>query len=288
MMRIESLGYIGVEASDPARWVSFATEILGAPLAAPDSDGTQFVRFDKRHHRLAIHPGTDGQLAYIGLELLNKQAFEEALGELDGAGVSYRQGAEQDCVRRRVSALVMLQDPDGIQLELFYGPRNSTESFQPTRDISGFVALGHAVLGVPGRKAAEMFYTKILGFRISDYIDFQYGDREVSAVFLHCADGRHHTIALADVGQGLHHIMVEVKDIDDVGRTFDLCRRAGVPIAQTIGRHTNDQMISFYMVTPSGFQIEYGYGGRIVDDATWQVTRLTEASRWGHEVLKGA
>ena len=26
----------------------------------------------------------------------------------------------------------------------------------------------------------------------------------------------------------------------------------------TLGRHSNDQMVSFYMSTPSGFEVEYG------------------------------
>ena len=33
----------------------------------------------------------------------------------------------------------------------------------------------------------------------------------------------------------------------------------------SLGRHTNDEMISFYLRTPSGFDIEYGFGGKTVD-----------------------
>ena len=36
---------------------------------------------------------------------------------------------------------------------------------------------------------------------------------------------------------------------------------------QTLGRHPNDRMFSFYAKTPSGFQFEFGWGGREVDDA---------------------
>jgi len=80
----------------------------------------------------------------------------------------------------------------------------------------------------------------------------------------------------------LSHLMLEAREIDDVGRTYSLCEAEGVPIAMTLGRHTNDEMFSFYMNSPSGFNIEFGWGGKSVDDATWQVARYASVSVWGH------
>ena len=37
-------------------------------------------------------------------------------------------------------------------------------------------------------------------------------------------------------------------------------------------------MVSFYVRTPGGFDIEYGTDGQLVDDATW-ITRETTASQ---------
>jgi hypothetical protein len=41
-------------------------------------------------------------------------------------------------------------------------------------------------------------------------------------------------------------------------------------------------MFSFYAKTPSGFQFELGWGGREVDDATWEPTTYDRISEWGH------
>ncbi|MFD0567797.1 hypothetical protein ACFQ2M_41870 [Kitasatospora saccharophila] len=38
--------------------------------------------------------------------------------------------------------------------------------------------------------------------------------------------------------------------------------------------HPNDHMFSFYVRTPSGFSVEYGWGGLLIDDATWYHDRL--------------
>ena len=57
----------------------------------------------------------------------------------------------------------------------------------------------------------------------------------------------------------------------------------------SLGRHHNDYMTSFYMQTPSNFLVEYGWGGREVNVATWQPTEMsTLASFWGHDGLMQA
>ena len=48
--------------------------------------------------------------------------------------------------------------------------------------------------------------------------------------------------------------------MDDVGLAFDRALRGGVRITQTLGRHPNDRMFSFYAKTPSGFHFELGWG----------------------------
>ena len=50
----------------------------------------------------------------------------------------------------------------------------------------------------------------------------------------------------------------------------------------SLGRHTNDMMTSFYVRTPSGFEIEYGTGGLLVDEENWKVETYDATSFWGH------
>jgi hypothetical protein len=76
--------------------------------------------------------------------------------------------------------------------------------------------------------------------------------------------------------------MLEARSIDDVGLAFDRTLRSGAKIIQTLGRHPNDRMFSFYAKTPSGFQFEFGWGGRIVDDSVWEPTTYDCISEWGH------
>jgi hypothetical protein len=81
--------------------------------------------------------------------------------------------------------------------------------------------------------------------------------------------------------------MLEVASIDDVGSALDIVNERRIPLAMSLGRHTNDHMTSFYVRSPSGFEIEYGTGGRLIDDATWEVGTYDAPSFWGHKPPAG-
>ena len=55
-------------------------------------------------------------------------------------------------------------------------------------------------------------------------------------------------------------------EADDVGLCLDRALRRKVQMSATLGRHVNDKMLSFYMKTPGGFDIEFGCEGLEVED----------------------
>ncbi len=56
-----------------------------------------------------------------------------------------------------------------------------------------------------------------------------------------------------------------------------------MPIVRHMGRHTNDQMLSFYVKTPAGFDVEFGCEGVHVCPDNWKVRTYDSISLWGHE-----
>ena len=123
------------------------------------------------------------------------------------------------------------------------------------------------------------FYEGLLGFRLSDYFLRPYPAR-----FFHC-NPRHHSLALTATGKNApHHIMMELYSLDDVGQGYDIAQGNEGQVAVTLGRHSGDYMTSFYSWNPSGFMTEYGWGGQVVDDATWKpFERPYGPSIWGHD-----
>ena len=104
---------------------------------------------------------------------------------------------------------------------------------------------------------------------LSDYIT-----KPFRAYFFH-VNARHHSLALIETGKnGMHHLMVELFSLDDVGQCYDIAMTQEDRVGVTLGRHTNDFMTSFYAKTPSSFMIECGWGGREIDPATWQPVEM--------------
>jgi 2,3-dihydroxybiphenyl 1,2-dioxygenase len=289
MVSVRALGYLGIEVSDLDRWAEFATGVLGLEIAARDPDGTIYLQMDDRHHRFALHPGPADDLAYNGWEVASAAELA-AIGERVRAyGNTVETGDAALCTRRAVDGLLWFRDPSGIRTEVFYGARAAAQPFVSPRGISGFVTgdqgIGHSVFAVDDPDATLRFYRDALGLRVSDFMTFSpQPGVTLSMTFMHC-NPRHHSLAFMknpNAVRRISHLMIETGTIDDVGRTFELCEARGVPIAMTLGRHTNDWMFSFYIGSPSGFMIEYGYGGRQIDDAVWEIENYDATSFWGH------
>ncbi len=259
-----------------------AERAIGMMVTEPDETGSILLKMDERPYRFAVHPGTADALAYVGWEVASRQAFERAAEALQRQGVAVEEATEEEASSRQVKGMLRFNDPGGNDVELFHGPVLDHRPFLSPIGVSGFVTgelgLGHVVLRTPNYPEVLRFYCDTLGFRVSDSMVKD----GVERTFLRC-NARHHSLALrGDSIGGLVHVMVEVNTLDDVGYAFDRCLAGAAPVASTIGKHTNDHMISFYMVSPSTFEIEYGYGGRTVDDRTWSTTVLTKPSVWGH------
>jgi 2,3-dihydroxybiphenyl 1,2-dioxygenase len=293
MASVTQLGYLGLSVSDINAWEQFATQTLGLQISGRENDGTLLLRNDEYHHRFLVHPTGKDDLAYIGWEVTDEHALREMSNQLKAAGTEVRPGTREEAQARGVVDLLFFKDPSGIPSEVFYGPLMAFNSpFQSPRPISGFVAgtqgLGHMVVVMDDLERSVNFYREVLGMRISDYVEVERPPgNKMFLAFFHC-NPRHHTIAIVGMPnppKRLNHFMLQTKSVDDVGATFYLCQDQGIPIARGLGRHTNDHMMSFYLRTPSGFDVEYGWGGRVVDDSTWQVQYHKSGSMWGHRPM---
>jgi len=287
MSIIAALGYVGLGVSDLAAWRRFATGILGLQ-AVERTDGGLDLRMDAYAARLRLTGDGADDLIYAGWEVRDRQALEALAARLTANGVGVSPGSDSDAAARGVRALIRFADPEGLDLEAYYGPLQKTnDPFVSPLGVTfqtGNQGLGHIVLVAKNPEAQERFYVDVLGFRISDYIQTEVvPGRPLRLAFMRC-NARHHSLALAalPLKKKLQHLMLEVRSLDDVGRALYRCQDAGHHISLTLGRHSNDDMLSFYPLTPSGFDVEYGWAGLEVDDENWHVMTHDTNSAWGH------
>lgn len=290
MSDVIGLGYIGLAVTDFGQWERFGSDILGLQLTQNEPGKLLTFRMDEYAQRVFVEPGAADDLVVAGWEVADAAALANIRCRLEGAGTSVTDGSHELAGKRRVERLIQCVNPNGIQTEIFYGPAYDGAPFfskaLQSRFVTGKQGLGHFVEMTKNRKASLEFYQGGLGLRTSDYIEAELGPNfKTELAFLHC-NGRHHSVALVEMPQPpkhIHHFMVEVAEIDDVGLAFDRREQAGIPIVMGLGRHSNDKMISFYMQTPSGFAVEFGWGAIVIDEATWKVQNYKTTSDWGHQ-----
>lgn len=298
-MSVSSLGYVVIQTGDLARWREFGTTILGAMAATSTDPDVLLLRIDDRPFRLWIEKGDREGVVAAGWELPSKAAFDEAVARLENAGRPVERADVMVARARRVYELVRSSDPCGNAFELFYGRFYDYVPFVSPAAVSRFVTgdngdmgLGHIVLTAPAFEETHAFYKAVLGFADTDLGRFYLAgggpdDAGVGFAFMHARNGRHHSLALGQMPEnpnGAVHMMLEVGTLEDVGRAYDrvLKSKGAIPLSATLGRHVNDKMTSFYVQTPSGFDIEYGWNGLIIDPDTWVPTTSLGVSDWGH------
>ncbi|MPY80737.1 MAG: biphenyl-2,3-diol 1,2-dioxygenase [Actinophytocola sp.] len=291
MADISSLGYVKVEVADVEAWRAFAFDVMGFAEGSGQDPDALYLRMDERAARIVLVPGTVDRVLAVGWEVRDYQALARVQDTVAAAGIGVKVLSVDEADERRVEEVISFQDPGGTTVEVFHGPvldHSPLVTPHGNRFVTGALGLGHAVLPVPDLDAAFRFYTEVLGFlpRGAFRLPTPPEAGPVRLRFLG-VNQRHHSLALIPAREvtapGLIHVMVEVDRLDDVGRALDRVMRAGYRLSSTLGRHTNDKMISFYVRTPGGWDLEYGTDGLLVDEAAYTAEEITADSYWGHD-----
>lgn len=284
MGQMLSLGYVGVNSTNLGAWKNYASQLMGAQIVDESPDGLK-LRFDDKDHRFIISKADSDGAAFFGWDVGSDKNLAEICARFDEQKIKYEPLGSDTARRRSVLELVRVEDPCGNQLELFFGHR-SGQHFSPSREmLGGFVmreevGMGHILLTTTRIDEMLTFYHG-LGFRTSDRIFMNaFG---VFAHFLHC-NKRQHSLALLPAPEdGLHHVMLEVEEMRDVGTAYDIAQNLQMEISMTMGQHTNDKVTSFYTRSPGGFDIEIGQGGLLIENSDdWRVKEFDDISFWGH------
>ncbi|CAG2158005.1 Iron-dependent extradiol dioxygenase [Cupriavidus yeoncheonensis] len=296
MLDIRALGYIVVESTDLGQWRQYAEQVLGMTCSGAPGGGL-YVKMDERDYRYLVVPGARDRYLASGWELADELAYRHALDTLRQASVEVVHAGAAEVAQRRVQAMAWFTDPSGNRHEISWGMRSDFLRFVSPlgvpRFITGPMGAGHTVLPAPAFDETYAFLRDVMGFGLSDIFRVRFtsdpNEPEKRIHFLHCANGRHHSLAIFEMPSeaGCIHVMAEVPDMAEVGRALDRVQQHGVKLSATLGQHCNDRMTSFYMKTPGGFDLEYGHGGLVVDWGHHAAYEATRVSLWGHDFSIG-
>lgn len=292
MAELDNLSYAVFTVSDLKAWRSFAVDVVGLMPGASD-ERSLALRMDEYAYRIVLEQGAADDLAAAGWELGSNAALDAYVAQLEKAGAAVRRADKGTEQRRGVDALYRCDDPNGFTHEFFasreplgVGERFKSSVLRGAGFKTGPLGLGHILPVSKDYDQSVQFYRDTLGLKLSDRIVQEMAPGiKADATFFHAKSGRHHSLATGQFPspKTLNHFMLEYQDMNDVGAAYDRANAAGVPIILDLGHHPNDEMFSFYMVTPSGFGLELGWGGIVIDDATWTPKLHDKLSDWGHK-----
>jgi 2,3-dihydroxyethylbenzene 1,2-dioxygenase len=266
---LSELGYVGIAVSNGDLWKAYASSVIGMEVVDEGEGDRFYLRTDEWHHRFIIHASGGDDYLYSGWRVAGSAELEALAQQLEAAAIDYRLCDKAEAKERRVLGLLKLTDPSGNCLEVFYGPQiDAHKPFHPGRPMFGRFAtnamgLGHCIIRQDDPVAALKFF-RALGFVGDVEYRMSLPDGGLMEAFFLKLNERQHSLGFARgmTTKRFHHVMLEYTDLKDLGLAFDIAQQRQIEVPMSLGMHANDEMLSFYMMNPSGWMFELGWGGR--------------------------
>jgi 2,3-dihydroxybiphenyl 1,2-dioxygenase len=291
-----SLGYALIESRKLDDWQRFLQEGLGLHLACADSR-TRAFRMDAHARRIIVRDGAAEDVASLGIEFPHEAAVETVLARLSARGIAGERVEGEQAAVRGVKSFVRFEGPKRLRLELFNDPHRAAEPLDmlTTGFVTGAGGFGHVAMTSRSPEPTLAFWQEVFDARLSDRVSQRLAGVMLDVAFLRLNE-RHHSVAVAatrglrldPIRTKVQHINLLAMNLDDVSSAYQRLRHLGYEIAHEIGQHPNDRELSFYVVSPSGFEFELGCDALTVDEATWQPADYDAISIWGHKPENGS
>ncbi|MFD5178223.1 VOC family protein [Nocardia sp. NPDC058379] len=287
------LGYVVVESARLADWRRFGVDAIGMHADQVDH-GTLRFRLDDHACRFLVEHGPQEDVTAIGWQVDDHQSFDRIIARVSDRGVPITEGSAEDAARRGVERLWRFPGPKGIAQEIFTVPVTTPEPLRMLSSgwVTGEAGMGHVAIVSREPESLRGYYQTVFDSRLSDYIDENVSGLTLKIRFLRVNE-RHHSIAIANIRgvkidpirTRVQHINIQSGSLDDVLAAYGRVTDLGFKMAWSVGQHTNDRELSFYCVTPSGFELEVGWNPIVFGperESTWEPTTYQGISIWGH------
>lgn len=288
------LGYVVVESRRLTEWHRFGADAIGLHVDELSSDALRF-RLDDRTCRFLVQRGPAEDVLALGWEVDDHETFDRIVNRVTERGVPIAEGTPEEAALRGVERLWRFAGPKGIVQEIFTSPITTPNPLRMVTSafVTGESGMGHVAITSRDPGGLHAYFNTVFDSRLSDFIDENLGGMKLKIRFLRVNE-RHHSIAVANV-QGLpidpirtniQHVNIQAATLEDLIDAYERVRSLGFKMAWSIGQHTNDRELSFYCVTPSGFELELGWNPITITpdlEAAWKVATHQGISIWGHQ-----
>ncbi|WP_431969948.1 VOC family protein [Nocardia sp. bgisy134] len=290
------LGYIVVQSQRLTDWDRFGALAIGMHVDRLDTDSLRF-RLDDRSCRFLIERGPAEDVTALGWQVDDHETFDRIVARIADRGVPIEEGTPEQAALRGVERLWRFPGPKGIVTEIFTTAVTTPEPLRMLSSgwITGEAGMGHVAIVSREPEAMRGYYHTVFDSRLSDYIDENISGLTMKIRFLRVNE-RHHSIAIANIRgvkidpirTRVQHINIQSATLDDMLASFQRVTDLGFRMAWSVGQHTNDRELSYYSVTPSGFELEVGWNPIVITpelESTWEPSTYQGISLWGHSTV---
>ncbi len=243
MINARRFSHATFETPDVERQIAYFTEIVGLSLAERHN-GTAYLATKHGDLVVTLEKGAQARCARLAFQVAPNTEFSDIRKGIEAEGVKCQ--AKNDAVPG-VPQMISFEDPKGTVCDLFAAQKPIST---PKQVVGiGPIKLGHLAFCVSDPKEYADFYSKVLGFRVSDWIQDWF-------VFMRCG-ADHHTINFVRGKRTqMHHVAFELKDWGQVQSACDFFGTKNIPIIWGPGRHGPGHNIYTYHRNPDDQIIE--------------------------------
>ena len=258
MIKPRRIGHATFETPDLERMVDYYTRTMGLVVAERDNNRV-FLTTHLGLLAIELNKGKRERCATLSFEVAPNSDFGEMARELGKEGI--KSELRNDSVPGMGPRLIFKDNKD-TTIALFK-EWSYLGKHLPHFGV-GPLKFGHIAFVVDDPQKTAEFYQRVLGFRISDWIDDFF-------VFMRCNSDHHTVNFIRGNNIKMHHIAFELKDFIHLQNSCDLFGQKRTPIIwgpvrlgpghniATFHRNPDDQVVELYCELDKMVDEELGY-----------------------------
>jgi catechol 2,3-dioxygenase-like lactoylglutathione lyase family enzyme len=243
MIKPRRIGHATFETDDIEKQIAYWTEIAGLVLAEREPKRA-FLATKTGVLVVQLEAADEPSCTRLSFELAPNSDFGELAKALAQDGI--KSELRNDAIPG-IGQVLTFKDPKGTAIDLFkewsyLGSHHTVSGIGPLK-------LGHIAFAVPDVKAAADFYAKVLGFRVSDWIEDWF-------VFMRCNPDHHTVNFIRGERPEMHHIAFELKDMSHLQNACEMFAMKKVKLLWGPVRHGPGHNVATYHRNPDEQTIE--------------------------------
>ena len=275
MIKTSRINSVTLETPDIERQLDYYQRVMGLHLAARDGD-CAYLATKVGEVAVILRSGPVARCARLSFQVAPDTELAAARRELAAEGI---QAEWRRASQPGVTESLTFTDLNGNEVEFVTG-----RQFLPVKETTGIspFKLGHTAFIVTDPVATAAFYERVLGFRVSDWVDQYF-------VFMRCGPDHHTVNFLKSDTRRMHHFAFELRDAAHLTESCDVLGREKLEIIWGPVRHGNLNNIATYHLNTDNLMIElFVELDRMSDEAQghfdprpWHEDRPQKPKTWG-------